>query len=85
MRLFIQFTGDVNLFKTAWERYKLFGNILGDFQGRAFAILFYFTIMVPFGVGMRLFGDPLNLKVKEPVWQEREPVGATLQDARRQG
>lgn len=85
MAAFHSITGDVNLFKTAWERYKLFGKILGDFQGRAFAMLFYFTVMIPFGLGTRLFSDPLHLKVKEPIWLEREPVGSTLQDARRQG
>lgn len=70
--------------KSAWERYKLFGEILGDAQGRFFTLLFYFTIMVPFGIGARLFGDLLNLK-HETQWLEREPVSTTLEDAQRQG
>jgi hypothetical protein len=73
------------LFSIAWERYKLLGQILGDFQGRLFTVIFYFTIMVPFGIGMRLLGDPLRMKDRKPVWLEREPVGTSLEEARRQG
>ncbi len=72
------------LFRLAWERYRLFGHILGDFQGQVFNLLFYFTIMLPFGIGMRLLGDPLGQKLPAR-WPEREPVGNTLDDARRQG
>ncbi len=73
------------LFTIAWERYKVLGNILGDFQGRAFTVLFYFTIMVPFGIGTRLLGDPLHLKNPPQGWVEHEPLSDTLEDARRQG
>lgn len=68
----------------AWERYKILGNILIDIQGQGAALLFYFTILVPFGIGVRLLGDPLRLK--EPVqWVEREALTHTLEEARRQG
>lgn len=73
------------MFHLAWERYKVMGKILGDFQGRAFAVLFYFTIMLPFGIGMRLLGDPLQQKKTQPHWLEREPVGNSLIEAQRQG
>jgi hypothetical protein len=73
------------LLKLAWERYKLLGEILGDFQGRFFTLIFYFTIMVPFGLGARLFGDLLRIKTSTTTWLEREPVGTSLEDARRQG
>lgn len=72
------------LFKLAWERYKIFGQIFGDAQGRVFTQIFYFTIMVPFGIGVRVFMDPLHLK--EAVhWVDREPLSSSLEDARRQG
>ena len=73
------------MFNLAWERYKLLGDILVDFQGRAMAILFYFTIMIPFGMGARLFGDPLDIKDRTPSWRDREPIPTTLEEARRQG
>lgn len=72
------------MFKTAWQRYKIFGDILIDFQGRAFTVLFYFTVMIPFGLGMRLLGDPLHTK-GEVEWLKREPISDSLEEARRQG
>lgn len=72
------------MFRLAYQRWKLFGEILGDFQGHAIAFLFYATIMIPFGVGARLFGDTLALK--QPAhWVERPPVGTSLEEAQRQG
>lgn len=70
--------------KAARERFDLFTEILTDAQGRAFAILFYYTIMIPFGLGGSLAGDFLHRK--EAVrWLDREPVGTTLEEAQRQG
>ena len=70
--------------QTAWARWQIIGEAFGDFQGRLFAVLFYFTIFVPFALGVRLFSDPLRLRDKRAQWLEREPVGDTLEAARRQ-
>ncbi len=72
------------MFRLAYARWKLFGEILGDFQGRLFAFIFYVTIMIPFGIGTRLFLDPLEFK-KPAHWIERPPVGTSLEEAQRQG
>ncbi len=70
----------------AWDRFKIITSIVGDVQGRVIVTLFYFTILVPFGIGARLFGDSLRLKHDEsPQWQERPPVPTELEEARRQG
>jgi hypothetical protein len=46
--------------------------------------LFYFTILPPFGIGMRLFGDPLNIRPgKSPGWSERSDEQKGLVEARR--
>ena len=34
----------------------------GDFQARLLLTLFYFTVFVPFGAGLRLLGDPWRLR-----------------------
>jgi len=49
------------------------------------AVLFYFTIMLPFGLGARMFGDLLQLKDRQPSWRDRAPLGDTLEEAGRQG
>lgn len=72
------------MLKIAYQRYKIYGDIYVDTQGRVFTILFYFTIMVPFGIGARLFGDLLELK-RDVEWLERPAVSDALEEAQRQG
>ena len=71
--------------RLAWDRFKIIVSIVGDVQGRAILTLFYFTILVPFGLGARLFGDSLRLRSASQTWLERPPVASSLDDARRQG
>jgi hypothetical protein len=73
-----------DILQLAWKRLLVITSVIGDVQGRLIAILFYFTVLVPFGVGTRLFSDPLKLKAGSQ-WLERPPVPATLDDARKQG
>lgn len=72
------------LIRTAWDRWKIIGEVYGDFQGRLFAVLFYCTIFVPFAVGVRLFSDPLHLRRAPRRWLDRAPVVSTLDEARKQ-
>jgi len=70
----------------AWDRFKIIAAIVGDVQGRVIVTVFYFSILIPFGAGARLFGDSLRLHSSgTPQWLERPPVPTTLDDARRQG
>ena len=70
----------------AWNRFKIIAGIVGDVQGRVIVTLFYFTILVPFGIGSRLFSDALHIRTKNtPQWLERPPVQNGLEEARRQG
>jgi hypothetical protein len=70
--------------RIAWNRWKIIGEAFGDFQGRLFAVLFYFTIFAPFALGVRLFSDPLRIRKPHTAWTDRAPVEATLDSARRQ-
>jgi len=79
----------------AWHRFNVIQAIVSDANARIIAILFYFTVLVPFGVGSRLFSDPLRLKTvkssdgKEKsvgqAWLNRDPVPSDLDSARQQG
>jgi hypothetical protein len=74
--------------RLAWARFGIITGILADLQGRLIVTLFYFTVLVPFGVSSRLFSDPLRIRREEnrrPIWLERAPVGSTLEEAREQG
>ena len=70
--------------RRAWKRWTIVGEMFGDFQAHLFATLFYFTILVPFAVVMRLTRDPLHLRGTNSAWLKRAPVGNKLDDARRQ-
>lgn len=69
----------------AWGRFNLIGSIIGDVQSRVLVMVFYFTILLPFGLGARLLTDPLGLKQSQIAWLEREPVPDDLEAARQQG
>ena len=69
----------------AWKRFGIITSIIGDFQGRAIVTLLYFTLLVPFGIGYRMTGDPLRLKEREGRWLKRDAVDETLEAAQRQG
>jgi hypothetical protein len=73
------------IFRAAWERWQIIGRINGDYIARFVANLFYFTILVPFAIGVKLFTDPLELRrTAASHWKERNPVGATIDEARSQ-
>lgn len=73
----------MDILRTAWELWKRFGLFMGNIFGRIILTIFYFTIYLPFGLGVRLFGDPLKIKHARPVWQTRETKDHDLDQARR--
>ena len=70
--------------RTGWKIWKRIGRFMGDFIGRLFLTIFYFTIFMPFALGLMLLGDPL---AKRPhvhaKWLERQTRDLTLKDSRR--
>ena len=75
------------LLALAWERFKVITSIIGDVQSYLIATLFYFTVVTPFGVGTRLFSDPLRQRVAEGQsrWIDRQTTPSDLDSAKRQG
>ncbi len=76
----------MNILQKAWQRWKIIGGVVGNYQSRAVILFFYYTIMLPFGLGVRLFSDPLRIRagVGAAAWVTRAPVSAHPDDARRQ-
>ena len=59
--------------------------LIGDFQARVILSLFYFVIVLPFGLAVRLFADPLGIKgQRQSTWTDFPNRSQTLEDARRQ-
>lgn len=68
-----------------WKAWQRFGKFIGNIVGRVILSIFYFTVLLPFGLGATLFGDLLGLKKKSTAnWETRESPPATLEEAQRQ-
>ena len=69
-----------------WKLWKQIGRVIGDFIGRFILSVFYFTIALPFGVGMRIFSDPLKIRPDDApsFWLQRETEDCVLENARKQ-
>jgi hypothetical protein len=76
----------IKFLKDVWAAWKRVGRFIGDIIARVVLSVFYFTLFVPFAVGVRLFGDPLDVKekTKSPRWLTFTPRDPALDDARRQ-
>lgn len=46
-----------------WERWKVIAHIIGNFQARVLLTVFYFVIVPPFALIVKLVRDPLSLRV----------------------
>ncbi|MEZ4667055.1 MAG: hypothetical protein R3E39_03900 [Anaerolineae bacterium] len=69
-----------------WARFKIVGAIIGDIQARAIATIFYFTILMPFGlIALFLSKKETPLSTNKAVWLDRDPVPFDLEAAKRQG
>ncbi len=74
----------MNILRQIWEWWKPVGQAIGDFIGRVVLSLFYFTLFVPFGLGLRWFGDPLDIGGRSRSnWLEKTTPESTVQDARK--
>jgi hypothetical protein len=72
--------------KGIWESWKGFAREMGNYQSRILLTFFYFVAVAPFGLLVRLFGDPLQTKLStgSSFWITRAPVNTELDEARRQ-
>jgi hypothetical protein len=76
----------IRLLKLLWIRWKAVAHRVATLQARALLFLFYYTVLAPFALGMRLLSDPLRLHPDAPRgWLPRPPqAGDITLTARRQ-
>jgi hypothetical protein len=69
-----------------WKRWKVIAHKIGNFQSRVLLNVFYFLILAPFALAVRMFSDPLRIrKPSRSHWLAKEGTAATGRDqARRQ-
>lgn len=74
----------MQLLRRVWQAWKRIGGWMGDLIARVVLTVMYFTIVMPFGVAVRLLADPLRLDPRDRGWLPREDPEATLERAREQ-
>jgi hypothetical protein len=75
----------VRLTPNFWQGWKAFGHFLGNLIARVALTIFYFTIFMPFALGVKWFSDPLHLKMTSAkLWQSRITGDQTLEEVLRQ-
>ena len=83
---------DQGPFARAWGSWKGFSRRMGNYQSRVLMAILYFTVVLPFGLGVTLFGDPLKIKHSgswSDAWlsnwkPKHVPVTPSLEEAGRQ-
>lgn len=63
--------------------WKRFGHLMGEIVARVVLTIFYFTIFVPFGLGVRLLGDLLEIGLGQTRWSDRKTRDLEMNNARR--
>lgn len=72
--------------KKLWQRWSNFSRRMGNFQSRIVLSLFFFTIVSPFALGVKIFSDPLRIKYRgdESHWLPKTGTEASLEQFKRQ-
>jgi hypothetical protein len=70
--------------KNLWSAWKRLAHKIGNFQARVLLTLLYGIVVLPFGLIVRLFSDPLRIKHRPTKWIEHTPEVHDLSWAKRQ-
>lgn len=75
------------IFKRLWHRWTGFSKRMGSFQSRVMLSFFFFVIVSPAAVLIKVLGDPLSIKRKKSMdtyWLAKTPSSTEIEDYRRQ-
>jgi hypothetical protein len=71
--------------KKLWVAWKRIAHRIGDFQARVLLTLIYAVLVLPCGLAIRLFSDPLKIKKRSAKWIDHPQDVIDLEWAHRQG
>lgn len=72
------------MLQAAWQKWKGIAHKLGIFQARILLTIFYGILVLPFGIIVRLFSDPLRIRRRPTEWLEPTNETQDLAWAKRQ-
>ena len=75
----------MSLLKQIWNGWQGIAVHIGNFQSRLLLTAFYFTILMPIGIVIGLFGDTLGVKAMAQTtgWQTFQTRLEDIESARR--
>ncbi len=68
------------MLRNLWSHWLVLARKIGQFQSRIILTLFYFIFVTPFGLGVRLFSDPLHVKRRSLLSAQSGWVVRTTRD-----
>lgn len=72
------------MFKRLWEAWKRLAHKIGNFQARVLLTILYAVLVLPFGLAVRLFADPLHIRRLPSKWLDHDLSPRDPEWARRQ-
>ena len=72
------------MLKRVWQGWKRLAQAIGTFQARVLLTIFYAVLVLPVGVLVRLFSDPLRIRRRPMHWLEHPDETHDLPWAKRQ-
>jgi hypothetical protein len=72
------------MLKRAWKAWKRVARQIGDFQARVLLTAVYAVVILPFGVLLHIFADPLRIRRRPMEWIDRDQDSSDVTWARRQ-
>ncbi len=72
------------MLKRIWEAWKRLAHKIGNFQARLLLTVFYAVVVLPFGLAVRFFADPLRIKRRPAEWLDHPEAPGSLDAAQRQ-
>jgi hypothetical protein len=70
--------------KALWKAWTRIAHIIGNFQARVLLTILYLVLVLPFGLIVRLFADPLRIKKRPEKWLAETAEAYDLQWAQKQ-
>jgi len=72
------------MLKRLWQAWKRVAHKIGNFQSRVLLTVLYFVLVLPFGLAVRFFSDPLRIKKLPTQWLDHPDETQDLLWARKQ-
>jgi len=75
-----------NVLRRLWQGWASFSKRAGDFQSRVLLSVFFFILVSPFALAVKIFSDPLRIKYrsKDSLWSPKPKTKVDLEQFRRQ-